>query len=313
MQRTNVDNKHLFFMNILLRPGRYVISFSILALLLLLQACASIHPPAQDMRAKPASRLDEVAMTKYAQQDYTLALRTFTQALNQNPQDARLYFNRALCHARLDHNSRALKDYDRALRIDPQLVPAMVNKARLLLELNEPSQAVSILRQARSIEPAEPRIAFNLGQALYEDNRLSQAQEAFQAAIDLDPYFPEAFNSLGVIKLEMNQAREAIQDFSQAIALQGDNPLYFFNRGVSHEVLKEDFDQAIDDYSRALELNHSYIPALYNRGLVYFNLGRKKAACSDLNRACKLNGPCSRYEYLVQHGECPNTKMPSSE
>jgi tetratricopeptide (TPR) repeat protein len=300
-------------MNISIHRSRYIFLFTLLALALLLPACATVQGPGQNRKSTPSSRLDQIAMTKYAQQDYPLALRTFTQALNQNPQDARLYFNRALCHTRLNHNSRALKDYDRALRIDPQLVPAMVNKARLLLELNEPSQAVHLLRQARSIESTDPRIAYNLGQALYEENRLSQAREAFQEAIDLDPYFPEAFNSLGVIKLEMNQVREAIRDFSQAITLQGDNPLYFFNRGVSREALEEDFDQALDDYSRALELNNSYIPALYNRGLMYFNLGRKKEACSDLSRACSLDGPCSRYEYLVQHGECPKPRTLPSE
>ena len=48
------------------------------------------------------------------------------------------------------------------------------------------------------------------------------------------------------------------------------------------------YDEAIRDFSKALELKTDYDKAYYNRGLAEYYSDKKNAACSDLKQAARL-------------------------
>ena len=49
-----------------------------------------------------------------------------------------------------------------------------------------------------------------------------------------------------------------------------------------------DYEKAIADYDKAIELNPTYASALNNRGLAYFNNGQKERAIADYDAAIKI-------------------------
>ena len=53
--------------------------------------------------------------------------------------------------------------------------------------------------------------------------------------------------------------------------------------------VKNKLDRAIEDYTKAIELNPNYTDAYYNRSLVYNYKGDLDRALNDLNRAIQLN------------------------
>ena len=60
------------------------------------------------------------------------------------------------------------------------------------------------------------------------------------------------------------------------------------NRGVSKFKL-EDYEGAIADYYKALEINPNFADAYYNRGVSKLKLkNQKESACLDLNKATEL-------------------------
>jgi lipoprotein NlpI len=81
---------------------------------------------------------------------------------------------------------------------------------------------------------------------------------------------------------------QAIQDFDKAISLKPDTPEAFNNRGLAYEQ-KGDFDRAIQDYDQAIRLQPTYASAFNNRGLVY---GERKGdhdrAIQDFDQAIRL-------------------------
>ncbi|PZS00439.1 MAG: hypothetical protein DLM69_06405 [Candidatus Chloroheliales bacterium] len=80
---------------------------------------------------------------------------------------------------------------------------------------------------------------------------------------------------------------QAVSEYSHAIELVPNDAVAYNGRGLAWRGL-ESFDQAIADFSRAIELNPDYPDAYYNRARVYAALGRKKASRLDLEKASEL-------------------------
>jgi len=69
--------------------------------------------------------------------------------------------------------------------------------------------------------------------------------------------------------------------------------------------IKGQYDQAISDYTKAIEINPKDAIAYYNRGNTYIvNLGNKVKGCADWKKACEL-GECRNYNLAKQYGDCP--------
>ena len=49
------------------------------------------------------------------------------------------------------------------------------------------------------------------------------------------------------------------------------------------------YEEAISDFTKAIELNQEYAYAYNNRGYAYYNLGKNEEAISDLTKAIELN------------------------
>ncbi len=61
-----------------------------------------------------------------------------------------------------------------------------------------------------------------------------------------------------------------------------------FNQGIEY-AKKGDYENAIKEYNRALEINPKYAEAYYNRGDAYDDMGDKERAIADYNRALEIN------------------------
>ncbi len=84
----------------------------------------------------------------------------------------------------------------------------------------------------------------------------------------------------------------AISDYSRAIEI---NPKYteaYTDRGVSYGSLNQ-WEKAITDYSTAIGIDAQYTDAYTNRGVAYCNLGQWGKAIADFNRAIKIKPKCT--------------------
>ena len=85
---------------------------------------------------------------------------------------------------------------------------------------------------------------------------------------------------------------EAIELYSRAIELDPDFASAYYNRGREYDTLGQ-LEKAIADYGRSLELSPS-ADAYYNRGLAYRNLSDFAAAIADYDRAIALDSMHAR-------------------
>jgi len=55
------------------------------------------------------------------------------------------------------------------------------------------------------------------------------------------------------------------------------------------------YERAIEDYSRAIEMDGAFAEAYYDRGFSFYEEGRYEEAIADLSRAIELNPEAAHY------------------
>jgi tetratricopeptide (TPR) repeat protein len=87
---------------------------------------------------------------------------------------------------------------------------------------------------------------------------------------------------------QKGQYDQAISDFNKALEI---NPRYakaYNNRGIAYE-MKGQYDQAISDYNKALKIDPETAETYYNRGNAHYKKGQYDRAISDFNKALEMN------------------------
>ncbi len=85
----------------------------------------------------------------------------------------------------------------------------------------------------------------------------------------------------------------AIADFTKALELMPNNSKAYNNRGTAW-FYKSDYDRAIADYTKALEINPSHSEACFNRGTAWFYKGDYDRAIADFTMALEINPSYSK-------------------
>ena len=136
-----------------------------------------------------------------------------------------------------------------------------------------------------------------------------RAVYAATKAIELDPENVQAYVWRAEAYQQQCKIRPAIADHSQAVKLLADNPVTVATRGSAYW-RAFDYDRALDDFTRALELvaalprdterqirRANLLEANYynNRALIYTNKGQIGEALDDVARALELAPDSTHY------------------
>ncbi len=87
---------------------------------------------------------------------------------------------------------------------------------------------------------------------------------------------------------EKGQWDKAIAEYNKAIELNPEYAEAYYNRGIAYGN-KGQYDQAISDYTKAIELNPRYAMAYVTRGSAYRQKGQFDQAISDFNKVIEIN------------------------
>lgn len=86
----------------------------------------------------------------------------------------------------------------------------------------------------------------------------------------------------GIFDIQNGRFQSGIDNINKSLELKNDWEIPYFYRAVAYQAL-EDFDEAILDYTKALQLNEKMTDAYYNRAKIL--LSRKDIESPDINRA----------------------------
>jgi tetratricopeptide (TPR) repeat protein len=111
---------------------------------------------------------------------------------------------------------------------------------------------------------------------------VSACAEAQRSGSDAEAYFRR-----GVAYGKMERYEEAIADFSKALELSPAYSAAYYNRGTCHGRAGR-YDEAIADFSKALDLDPKDADAYYNRGISYEKKGDHDQAVADFTKTLEV-------------------------
>ena len=242
------------------------------------------------------------ASEKARRYDYGGAIADYDKAIEIDPENADLYFNRALFKdARADEEG-ALADYNKALEINPEHAGAYLSRGNVKRALGDYKGTLADYNKA---------IEFNPSNALAYDNRgiikrvlgdYKGALADHNKAIELNPQYADTYNNHGATKHELGDDKHArgdykgalgdyegaLADYNKALEINPQHALAYNNRGIAKRALGDE-KGALEDHNKALEINPEDADAYNNRGIAKHALGDEKGALEDHNKALEIN------------------------
>jgi putative GTP pyrophosphokinase len=161
-----------------------------------------------------------------------------------------------------------------------------------LLFADEPPQKPESEKDAPVFNSADSSIDDLLLNALYahNKNRFDDAAAMYSRILALKPN--DTITSLiykhrGMANFAQSRYSDAIDDFSRALDLDRESYKAAYYRGVVRSVLKE-YAGAIDDFSLSLEINPYQSFCLFRRGQAYFHMSDFPQALADCEASLNL-------------------------
>lgn len=85
--------------------------------------------------------------------DFSTAVKHYSEAIARNPDDPKLYSNRAACYTKLAAFDLGLKDCDMCTKLDEKFIKGWIRKGKILQGMQQPSKALSAYQKAMEIDP----------------------------------------------------------------------------------------------------------------------------------------------------------------
>ncbi len=258
----------------------------------------------------------------YATGDYWRAIKEFDKALDIQPDNFKANNNIALAYLKIGELEKAKEHFDRALKADPTALDVSENLARLE-SAPEPSEAAC--QADASSETLDESHALSAAGKVYLSRRsYEQAANAFSRALASFPDDVEALNGLGTAYFALEKFEKAREQFQKALSLEpenetakkklkdvesvlavlekepdGEEPFRLSTppqiearvRLIQANELCEagNYEEAVGEYLRALDLAPTSVETLNNLGSAYFALQRYKEAKAVLEKASRLD------------------------
>ncbi|XP_075153363.1 stress-induced phosphoprotein 1 [Haematobia irritans] len=85
--------------------------------------------------------------------DYSTAIKHYSEAIRRNPDDPKLYSNRAACYTKLAAFDLGLQDCETCIKLDEKFIKGYIRKGKILQGMQKTSKASSAYQKALELDP----------------------------------------------------------------------------------------------------------------------------------------------------------------
>lgn len=96
----------------------------------------------------------EIGNEYFKKSEYSSAIKHYSEAISRNPNDPKLYSNRAACYTKLAAFDLGLKDCETCVKLDDKFIKGWIRKGKILQGMQQPSKALMAYQKAMELDPS---------------------------------------------------------------------------------------------------------------------------------------------------------------
>lgn len=145
--------------------------------------------------------------------------------------------------------------------VEPQVEPEPVDLAQqdylraiATLKSGDTAEALELLLHLSREAPDKPNVFTNLGLAYFQLQQGELAEQAFVQALARNADDAIAHNHLGILKRRKGQFQDALLEYQRAIEIDAEYARAHLNLGILFDLYLQDLEKALQQYRKYLEL-----------------------------------------------------------
>ncbi|KAG7314769.1 hypothetical protein KOW79_022072 [Hemibagrus wyckioides] len=146
--------------------------------------------------------------------DYPLAMKHYTEAIKRNPNDAKLFSNRAACYTKLLEFQLALKDCEECIRLEPTFIKGYTRKAAALEAMKDYSKAMDAYQKALELDASSKEATEGIQRCMVSQTMRNDNPEDVKRRAMADPEVQQIMSdpAMRMILEQMQKDPQALSD-----------------------------------------------------------------------------------------------------
>ena len=185
---------------------------------------------------------------------------------------------------------------NKALKINENLAKAYYIKGSIYRESGDTTRAISSLETAVEQDNTYADAFYDLG-ILFASRKNPLALEYYNNVLRMDPSRMDANYAKAKFLQDVGKIDEAFKQYENILVINKTCDNCYYNMGAMYLELKKDPKKALEQFTKAIEINPNYVEAYFARGYTYSKLKDKESAKADYNMCLKIQ---PNYEAAVE-------------
>lgn len=191
---------------------------------------------------------------------------------------------------------QAIDFVNKALRINENLAKAYYIKGSIYRESGDTGKAISSLETATEQNNRYTDAFYDLG-IIYGARRNPIGLDYYGNVLKIDPTNKAAGYARAKLLQDIGRSDEAIKGYEAVLQNHENCDNCYYNMGAIYLEIKKDPKKALEQFTKAIEINPNYVEAYFARGYTYAILKDKESAKADYDMCLRIQ---PNYEPAIQ-------------